>query len=352
MSIVVGEPEYNISGDVNYTFSRVELTMDLVTNKDVWGGPLSSAPHIIQTLIDQGIYVNFQGANVIDVGAGNGIMSIAASKLGASKVIAVDNNPSAVKNTQFNARYNQIDKSELMALESDVLSEIPEDFEADIIIGNLPMNPQINGLRIANAAFRSNQNGDDGRYVQSTLIRQARKFLKPGGMLIFSASSRQNFTATKTDLDNYFGTDNWTILNSGENLDPVDIFEGAHEEINIEYHGPFIPTWMLETSIDRKLRVYNLDNLGHPYLELESGRGKDRVKKIYCYLDINDDGAFSPVEVYINGNGIPIYNIINSDGSTSQIAFSGELPYKVDDTLYHNYSIIVARYQPNHKPEF
>ncbi len=351
MNAMVQEPQFNISEAINYTFESVEVTLDLVTFIDVWGGSLSSAPHIIQTLIDQGLHERFKDANVIDVGAGNGIITLAALGLGATHVVAVDNNLSAIANTNFNLRYNQFQKSQATVLSSDVLSEIPSNYKANIIIGNLPMNPDVTGLNIANAAFRSNQNGD-GRYVQSTLIRQSRDYLTPGGLLIFSASSRQNFAATKSDLDNYFGTNNWTILNSTENANPVDTFIGAHEEINMEYHGPFVPTWLLETSIDRKLRVYNLDDKGHPYLELESGRGKDRVKKIFCYVDLNQNGLFTPIEVYINGNGIPLYSTINPDGSITPIQVQNiNLPTKASKILYHNYSIVMAQFSPNHFPE-
>lgn len=347
-----GEPQYNISEAENYEFEGSGISFDLVTYIDVWGGPLSSAPHIIQTLIDHNLDREFQGANIIDVGTGNGIITIAALALGANHVCAVDNNSSAITNTLFNLRYNHFKKTQADVISSDVLNGVSASYKADIIIGNLPMNPEINGLNITNPAFRSNQNGGDGRYVQSTLIRQSLNHLNPGGLLVFSASSRQNFAATKNDLDNYFGSNNWTIINSAENKSPVDNFEGAHEEISMEYHGPFIPTWLLETSIDRKLRVYNLDENGHPYLELESGRGKDRVKKIFCYVDIERNNEFIPIEVYINGNGIPIYSAINSDGSIQPLENDDiRIPEKISDTLYHNYSIVVARYSPDHVPE-
>ena len=45
---------------------------------------------------------------VIDIGCGSGILSIAALKLGTSHVLAVDNDPAAVRSTQENAKENQI----------------------------------------------------------------------------------------------------------------------------------------------------------------------------------------------------------------------------------------------------
>ena len=46
--------------------------------------------------------------NVIDIGCGSGILSIAALKLGAKYVLAVDNDPPAIQATQENRENNQI----------------------------------------------------------------------------------------------------------------------------------------------------------------------------------------------------------------------------------------------------
>ena len=48
------------------------------------------------------------GARVIDVGSGSGILSIAAAKLGAREVLAVDVDPIAVEATAANARLNRL----------------------------------------------------------------------------------------------------------------------------------------------------------------------------------------------------------------------------------------------------
>ncbi len=48
------------------------------------------------------------GMDVIDVGCGSGILSIAAVKLGAEKALAVDIDPLSVKGTRDNAQTNQV----------------------------------------------------------------------------------------------------------------------------------------------------------------------------------------------------------------------------------------------------
>ncbi len=49
------------------------------------------------------------GQRVLDMGTGTGILAIAAARLGASEIVAVDNDPNAVVATRHNARTNQVD---------------------------------------------------------------------------------------------------------------------------------------------------------------------------------------------------------------------------------------------------
>lgn len=57
----------------------------------------------LERLADRG---GLDGASVLDVGSGSGILGIAALKLGASRVLAVDTDPIAVESTTANARRN------------------------------------------------------------------------------------------------------------------------------------------------------------------------------------------------------------------------------------------------------
>jgi len=51
------------------------------------------------------------GAEVLDLGAGSGILAIAAAMLGARRVLAVDNDPTAVKAARENAAANGVDEN-------------------------------------------------------------------------------------------------------------------------------------------------------------------------------------------------------------------------------------------------
>ena len=59
----------------------------------------------LESLADRGV---LDGARVLDVGSGSGILSIAAALLGASSVLAVDVDPIAVEASAANARRNRL----------------------------------------------------------------------------------------------------------------------------------------------------------------------------------------------------------------------------------------------------
>lgn len=95
---------------------------------------------------------------VVDYGCGSGILGIAAFKLGAKKVIAVDNDPQALTATLDNCKRNEIDLS-LFKIQS---PEQPIEDQADLIIANILAKPLLDL-----APFFS-------------------KILKPGGKIILS----------------------------------------------------------------------------------------------------------------------------------------------------------------------
>lgn len=76
---------------------------------------------------------------VIDYGCGSGILAIAALKLGAHKVWAVDHDPQALEATQMNAERNKINNS---ALHTVLPADLPP-LQADTIVANILANPLI-----------------------------------------------------------------------------------------------------------------------------------------------------------------------------------------------------------------
>ncbi len=74
------------------------------------------------------------GQSVIDYGCGSGILAIAAARLGAGTVTAIDIDPQALTSTRDNAQANDV-SVQVMAAES----AMPE--AADIVVANILANP-------------------------------------------------------------------------------------------------------------------------------------------------------------------------------------------------------------------
>jgi ribosomal protein L11 methyltransferase len=81
------------------------------------------------------------GLRVVDFGCGSGILGIAALKLGAAQLLAVDNDPQALTATADNAERNGIDAAQLEIC-------LPGDYDrqawagsADIVIANILAGP-------------------------------------------------------------------------------------------------------------------------------------------------------------------------------------------------------------------
>jgi len=70
-----------------------------------FGTGAHSSTQLILRLLEKRLH---RGDVMLDVGTGSGILAIAAVKLGASRVIATDINPEAVRTAEENARLNQV----------------------------------------------------------------------------------------------------------------------------------------------------------------------------------------------------------------------------------------------------
>jgi ribosomal protein L11 methyltransferase len=71
------------------------------------------------------------GKTVLDIGTGSGVLAIAAAKLGASRVVAVDNDPDALEAARLNVARNSA-KVELQLAE--LSPELPR---GDVVLANL-----------------------------------------------------------------------------------------------------------------------------------------------------------------------------------------------------------------------
>ena len=80
--------------------------------------------------------LDFQLKRVCDLGCGSGILSIAAEKLGAAHVTAIDHDPICTENTQANVRANNCSAIEVKRETAGTL----EDLRYDIVLANINLN--------------------------------------------------------------------------------------------------------------------------------------------------------------------------------------------------------------------
>lgn len=132
---------------------------------------------------------NLTGKTMIDFGCGSGILALAALKLGAQKVHAVDIDPQALQATRNNADTNHIHSEQLHI-------SMPGDLHqpADILIANILLTPLI------------------------SLGESFHTLIKPGGFLVVSGLLSEQ---TQTLTDAYRGSfhlvdsqqlDDWSLL--------------------------------------------------------------------------------------------------------------------------------------------
>ncbi|GMQ97223.1 MAG: 50S ribosomal protein L11 methyltransferase [Gammaproteobacteria bacterium] len=138
------------------------------------------------TWLDQ---AQLDGKTVIDYGCGSGILSIAAIKLGAQQVTAVDHDPQALLATTSNATANKV-SIRLSALAPDDLAT----GAVDILLANI---------------------------LSGTLIGLARTFsgrVKPGGHIILSGILHDQCNAVKEaytrwfTIDDEYTSEEWVLL--------------------------------------------------------------------------------------------------------------------------------------------
>ena len=124
-----------------------------------------------------------KGDEFLEVGCGTGIISIFAALKGAKRVIAIDINPSAVKNTKENIKLHKL-SNKIKALYGNVYNPLKNE-RFDVIFWNTPF--AYTGNRKTTILERA---VIDPNY-QSTkkFIRGAKKHLKKDGKLIIGFSS-------------------------------------------------------------------------------------------------------------------------------------------------------------------
>jgi ribosomal protein L11 methyltransferase len=109
---------------------------------------------------------------VIDVGAGSGILSIAAAMLGAKEVRALDLDPIAVDSAKLNVKLNKVQHIVTVS-QNNLLDRI--EGPADVIVANILAEII---LRFVDDAYRLLNHG--GRFITSGIIQTKKQEVKEG----------------------------------------------------------------------------------------------------------------------------------------------------------------------------
>lgn len=124
-----------------------------------------------------------KGSKVIDVGCGSGVLSVAAAKLGADQVLALDLDQVAVRITEENVKLNGV-QNRVRVKQNNLLDHIEE--EVDLIVANILAEVI---LRFTTDAYRLLKQG--GYFICSGIITDKKLEVK-------HALLRQGFTIQET----------------------------------------------------------------------------------------------------------------------------------------------------------
>lgn len=127
--------------------------------------------------------LDLKGKTVAEVGTGSGVLSLAAARAGAERVVAIDINPNAALSAADNARLNGLG-DRVFGVCSNLMGGIAPRPLFDVIVSN---PPYLEGepLDVADRAWHA---GPDYRDIRA-LFAEARERLKPGGCFYLLLSS-------------------------------------------------------------------------------------------------------------------------------------------------------------------
>lgn len=150
-----------------------------------FGSGLHPSTYLCMDALEQ----NFTGTpNVLDIGTGTGILAIAAAKLGAKHVLAIDIDESSVRIASSNVKINELDK--IIAVELGSIQKI-KGSKFDLVLANLTRSIHISLLREGMMDLLA----PDGKLIQSGIQQnQQDQVLAPlqsaGGVVVDQYADR------------------------------------------------------------------------------------------------------------------------------------------------------------------
>lgn len=137
-----------------------------------------------------------KGDKVLDIGTGSGILGIAALKLGAKSVTAVDIDPLAVKIAKENAALNGFEEPEFTVFEGDLADKVTGEY--DVVIANIVADIICELSKNVGKYIKA-----DGKFITSGIIEfkadNVRNALKENGIIIREEKNKKDWNSFLCD---------------------------------------------------------------------------------------------------------------------------------------------------------
>lgn len=131
----------------------------IITPKMSFGTGHHATTYAVMQLMQQ---INFTDKTVFDFGTGTGILAILAEKLGAAKILAIDNDDWCIENSEDNITTNQCKNIEVKKADTANTSE-----QFDIVIANINKNIILDNLSLLYQSVK-----DNGQIILSGLLAE------------------------------------------------------------------------------------------------------------------------------------------------------------------------------------
>ncbi len=179
-----GEPLQYITGEMPFRHIVLQCEPEVLIPRPETEILVDKALEIIDER-----HVAGQGIDVIEVGVGTGCISCSiAYERPFTKVLGTDISTNAVNLAKRNIRSLELD-DRIDIIECDLLSGVPSDFKADVLVSNPPYVPtqviyEIDKEVSAYEPHLALDGGEDGMDIFRRLVHEAPEVLKPHGSIV------------------------------------------------------------------------------------------------------------------------------------------------------------------------